>query len=246
MTSDFQDMSALMLRLLDSVAAKAEIPNGAIPTPLGFPVLDATRIDFQPGDVVLIATKSSETKASMMINSILQIGNNPKTPSLCFGEWVNLNDMATTFVSAVGRIDQAALRAGVMSDSDWPRLTEAVEQLRHLPWYFFNGGTITLPKLKSTASGFYRKIGRISQIVVDASCLRGRQEANLTNIGSLSIGELQLFLDLAKKLQCFITVICASTSALECKIGHSLADGRAAITIEPITATFLFRSECTK
>lgn len=244
--SHFQPMSALMHDLLNCVVAKAEIPNLTISAPLGFPFLDATNLDFQRGEVVLSTTKSSEEKTSVMINTILQIGKNPASPSLCFGGWANLNDMAISLVSAVGRIDQAALNTGVMTDSDWPHLTEAVEQLRHLPLFIFTGGAITLPKLISAADTFYREVGRIGQIVVDGSCFEGQQEKNSTNIVSLSIGEWRSFTEFAKKLKCSIVVICASMPELECKTGHEFIGKGTADTIESNTSTYPFRSERAK
>lgn len=243
MKSDFQDISALVLKLLDRIAAKAEIRNETIPTPLGFPLLDATRADSQPGDVVLIIAKSTEEKVCMMINTILQIGKNPNSPTLCFSDWTNLDDMTTSFVSAVGRIDLACLRTGGMTDSDWPRLTEAVERLRQLPLLIFNGKTITLPKLKSTVSAYYRNSGHVGQIIVDASCLNERQETDLKNTSSLTNSELQSFIEFAKKLQCAIKIVCASTIALEFKNHHQLLGESMVNVFEPITSIYLFRSK---
>ena len=42
------------------------------------------------------------------------------------------SQLAVRIVGSIGRINQGHLRTGKLSDDEWPRLTEAIEKLRHV------------------------------------------------------------------------------------------------------------------
>lgn len=240
MMSRIQCMNTLALELLESVAAKAEILHQAIPSALGFPSLDVTRLDFKPGDLVFIETKTADLKTSMIIKSVLQDEGHSKLPRLFFGNGETVNDLTALFVSAVGQIDQAALRTGILKNSDWPRLTEAIERLRHMPIHIFNGGIIPLQKVKSTADGLSRKVGHIGLIVVDACCISGWEDKKVLGSHLLNLDNLRFFRDLATLRKCAVVLVSGPTRNEKSKTNHRHTTDFCMETIDPTISIQVF------
>lgn len=75
--------------------------------------------------------------------------------------------LATRFLSSVGRIDQGKLRNGKLTDEDWDRLTHALGKLHDAPIHIDETGAINPTELRARARRLHRQCGKLGLIVID-------------------------------------------------------------------------------
>ena len=132
MKQGFQSMDTLVVSLLDRVTEMSENPNDVTGTPSGFYDLDKMTSGFQAGDLVILAARPSMGKTALAINIAEHVALNEGLPVAVFSMEMGASQLAVRIVGSIGRIDQTHLRTGALTDEEWPRLTEAIEQLRRV------------------------------------------------------------------------------------------------------------------
>ena len=166
-----QSIDTLLVAFVDSVQERANNPRPKAAVESNFVDLAPIRLDFQPGDVVVLTVNSMEEKVLLSIHMAVDAKEHSNLPTFLFSAASSTTELATILVGAVGRINLANLRSGNLEDQEWPRLTEAIEGMRHLPLHVYCGVELTMQKLLSLTASLSRKLGRLGRLIVDASCL---------------------------------------------------------------------------
>ncbi|WP_144325912.1 replicative DNA helicase [Tepidimonas aquatica] len=202
MKQGFQSMDKLVVELLDRVQEMADNPNDITGVPTGFIDLDRMTAGLQPGDLIIIAARPSMGKTAFAINIAEHVALHEGLPVAVFSMEMGAAQLAVRVVGSIGRINQSHLRTGKLAPDEWPRLTEAIEKLRHVSLYIDETPGLTPAELRANARRLARQCGKLGLIVVDYLQLMsggGNSDENrATELGEISRGLKML----AKELQC--------------------------------------------
>ena len=64
---------------------------------------------------------------------------------------MSAGQLATRIVGSIGRINQGHLKTGKLTDEEWPRLVESMEQLRGATLYINESSNQTPTNVRSSA-----------------------------------------------------------------------------------------------
>ncbi|MBP7452956.1 MAG: AAA family ATPase, partial [Ottowia sp.] len=167
MKQGFQGMDSLVVQLLDRVQEMADNPNDVTGVPTGFIDLDRMTAGLQAGDLVVLAARPSMGKTAFAINIAEHVALHEQLPVAVFSMEMGAAQLAVRIVGSIGRIDQGHLRTGRLTDEEWPRLTEAIEQLRGVSLHIDETPGLTPSELRANARRLARQCGKLGLIVVD-------------------------------------------------------------------------------
>ncbi|MDP3831849.1 MAG: replicative DNA helicase, partial [Ignavibacteriaceae bacterium] len=245
----FQSMDTLVVSLLDRVTEMSENPNDVTGVPTGFYDLDKMTSGFQAGDLVILAARPSMGKTALAINIAEHVALNEGLPVAVFSMEMGASQLAVRIVGSIGRIDQTHLRTGALTDEEWPRLTEAIEQLRRVSLHIDETPGLTVSELRANARRLARQCGgKLGLIVVDylqlMSVSSGMAEENrATAVGEISRGLKML----AKELQCPVIALSQLSRGVESRTDKRpmMSDLRESGAIEQDAdlIIFLYRDE---
>ena len=215
MKQGFQAMESLVVQLLDRVQEMADNPNDITGVPTGFYDLDRMTSGFQAGDLVVLAARPSMGKTALAINIAEHVALHEGLPVAVFSMEMGASQLAVRVVGSIGRIDQMHLRTGKLTDDEWPRLTEAIEKLRHVSLHIDETPGLTSSELRANARRLARQCGKLGLIVVDylqlMSGSASGDENRATELGEISRGLKML----AKELQCPVIALSQLNRSVE-------------------------------
>lgn len=124
----FFAMDGLVVSLLDRVQELAD--NGAEDVTgvrTGFIDMDKMTAGLQKGDLIILAARPSMGKTAFALNIGENVAVNEGLPVAVFSMEMGASQLALRMVGSIGRINQQNLRTGRLSDDEWGRLSETVE-----------------------------------------------------------------------------------------------------------------------
>ena len=216
MKQGFIKMDSLVVDLMDKVQELSENPNDVTGVPTGFYDLDRMTSGLQAGDLVILAARPSMGKTSLAINIAEHVALNEGMPVAVFSMEMGAAQLAVRIVGSIGRIDQGRLRTGQLKDDEWPRFSEAIDQLKDIPLHIDESSGLTPSELRANARRLARREGKLGLIVVDYLQLMsgssgGREENRATELGEISRGLKML----AKELQCPVIALSQLSRGVE-------------------------------
>ena len=211
----FQAMETLVVKLMDRVQEMADNPNDVTGVPSGFYDLDRLTAGFQAGDLIVLAARPSMGKTALAINIAEHVALNEGLPVAVFSMEMGAAQLAVRVVGSIGRIDQSHLRTGKLTDDEWPRLTEAIEKLRSIPFHIDESAGLSSGELRASSRRLARQCGKLGLIVVDYLQLMSGSsndgENRATELGEISRGLKML----AKELQCPVIALSQLNRSVE-------------------------------
>ncbi len=159
--------------LLGRVVERIEVlynrdnPSDITGVPTGFHDLDRLTSGLQPGDMIVVAGRPSMGKTAFALNIAEHIGVEVRLPVAIFSLEMSGPQIATRFLSSVGRLDQNKIRTGRLSDDDWDKMTNALGKLHEAPIHVDETGAINATDLRARARRLHRKCGKLGLIVID-------------------------------------------------------------------------------
>ncbi|TSE27329.1 Replicative DNA helicase [Tepidimonas sediminis] len=154
-----------------------------------------SRLYITDGDIVTHNT-------AFAINIAEHVALHEGLPVAVFSMEMGAAQLAVRVVGSIGRINQSHLRTGKLTPDEWPRLTEAIEKLRHVSLFIDETPGLTPAELRANARRLARQCGKLGLIVVDyLQLMNGSgsgEENRATELGEISRGLKML----AKELQC--------------------------------------------
>jgi replicative DNA helicase len=166
----------------------------------GFVDLDRMTSGLQPGDMIVVAGRPSMGKTAFALNIAEHVGVDLRLPVAIFSLEMSGPQLATRFLSSVGRIDQSKLRTGRLTDDEWDRMTVALGKLHEAPIHIDESGAINATDLRARARRLHRQFGKLGLIVIDYIQLMSSSRDNenrATEISEIS----RAIKALAKELQ---------------------------------------------
>ncbi|PKO83920.1 MAG: replicative DNA helicase [Betaproteobacteria bacterium HGW-Betaproteobacteria-11] len=168
--------------------------------PTGFTDIDRMTSGLQPGDMIVVAGRPSMGKTAFALNIAEHVGVELRQPVAIFSLEMSGPQLATRFLSSVGRLDQGKLRSGRLTDDEWDRMTVALGKLHEAPIHIDETGAINSTDLRARARRLHRQFGKLGLIIIDYLQLmssNGYGENRATEISEIS----RSIKALAKELQ---------------------------------------------
>jgi len=167
------------------------------------------RLYITDGDVVTHNT-------ALAINIAEHVALNEGLPVAVFSMEMGASQLAVRIVGSIGRIDQMHLRTGKLTDSEWPRLTEAIEKLRNISLHIDETPGLTTSELRANARRLARQCGKLGLIVVDYLQLMSTSASMNDENRATAVGEISRGLKmLAKELQCPVIALSQLSRGVE-------------------------------
>ena len=101
------------------------------------------------------------------LNIAEHVGVEVGLPVAIFSLEMSGPQLATRFLSSVGRMSQNTIRTGRLTDEDWDKMTNALGKLHEAPIHIDETGAINATDLRARARRLHRKCGKLGLIVID-------------------------------------------------------------------------------
>ncbi|AUN94066.1 replicative DNA helicase [Pseudazoarcus pumilus] len=165
----FESIQPLLRKVADRVQElyDRDNPNDVTGVPTGLIDLDEKTSGLQPSDMIIVAGRPAMGKTSFALNIAEHVAVDCGLPVGIFSMEMPGTQLATRFISSIGRIDQTKLRTGRLSDEDWQRLTAAMGRLYEAPIFIDETPGLNPIDLRARARRLARKCGKLGLIVVD-------------------------------------------------------------------------------
>ena len=142
-------------------------PSDVTGVPTGFVDLDAKTSGLQPSDMIILAGRPAMGKTSLALNMAEHVAVDCHLPVAIFSMEMPGTQLASRFISSIGRIDQHKLRTGRLGDEDWQRLTTAMGKLYDAPLFIDETPGLNPIDLRARARRLSRQCGKLGLIIID-------------------------------------------------------------------------------
>lgn len=167
--SGFQSIQPILKQVVDRVQELYDRDNPSEVTgiPSGFADLDDKTSGLQPSDMLIVAGRPAMGKTTFALNVAEHVAVEQRLPVAIFSMEMPGTQLATRFISSVGRIDMQKIRSGRLTDDDWQRLTVAMGKLYDAPLFIDETPGLNPIDLRARARRLARQCGRLGLIVID-------------------------------------------------------------------------------
>jgi replicative DNA helicase len=182
----------------------------------GFKDLDTMTSGLQRSDLVIVAGRPSMGKTSFAMNLVENsILNDPEPkPVLVFSLEMPSDSLVIRMLSSIGKVDQTKMRNGKLTDSDWPKLTAAVQKLKDKPLYIDDTVGLSPMEMRSRARRIVKEHGQLGMIMVDYLQLMQIRGTSDNRTGEISEISRSLKL-MAREFECPVIALSQLNRGLE-------------------------------
>src|SRR5690606_32346087 len=125
--------------------------------PTGFADLDRMTSGLQPGDMVVIAARPSMGKTSLAMNIAEHVVINEKLPVGVFSLEMTAQSLVLRMICSYSRVNFRDIRAGFLSDRDFPKLTDAASKLTKAPLIIDDTAGLSILQLRAKARRMHQQ-----------------------------------------------------------------------------------------
>ena len=167
--SGFVSIQPILKQVVDRVQElyDRDNPQEVTGVPTGLVDLDAKTSGLQPSDMIIVAGRPAMGKTTFALNLAEHIAIEQRLPVAIFSMEMPGTQLATRFISSVGRIDMQKIRSGRLTDDDWQRLTMAMGKLYDAPLFIDETPGLNPIDLRARARRLARQCGKLGLIVID-------------------------------------------------------------------------------
>jgi len=134
--------------------------------PTGFTELDELLAGLQPADFIVVAGRPAMGKSSFAMSLAEHAAIDHKTPVAVFSLEMSKEHLVQRMLCSHARINAHNVRTGMLSASDWPKLTQAAGKLSESPIFIDDTPGITILELRAKARRLKARHG-IGLLVLD-------------------------------------------------------------------------------
>ncbi|MFJ8687400.1 replicative DNA helicase [Micromonospora wenchangensis] len=188
----------LMQQVCDAVEEAGQLPDGAVPgVPTGFADLDRLIKGFRPGQLVVVAARTSMGKSVAAAGFAQTAACFHRMPALVFNLEMPAVELGTRFMAAGSRVPLHTLTSGTASDDDWTRMARYMGDTGDAPLYVDSTANVTLADIRARSRKLHRQVG-LRLIVVDYLQLveAARAESRQIAVAAISRGLKLLAMEL--------------------------------------------------
>lgn len=119
--------------------------------PTGFTKFDVMTAGLQPSDLIVVAGRPSMGKSSLALGMVEHAAVNDGLPVAVFSLEMSKEQLVQRLLCSHARVDIHKVRTGFLSQSDWPRLTNAAGKLSEAPIFIDDTAGISVLELRAKA-----------------------------------------------------------------------------------------------
>lgn len=134
--------------------------------PSGYADLDRMTSGFQKSDLIIVAARPSVGKTAFALNIAQNVAVRAGIPVAIFSLEMSKEQLVQRMLSAEAFIDGHKLRAGMLDEEDWPKLSMGVSTLGNAPIYIDDTPGITVPEMRSKLRRLKAQVG-LGFVVID-------------------------------------------------------------------------------
>ena len=181
----------------------------------GFADLDRMTDGLHGSEMIVIAARPSMGKTSIAMNVVEHVVLEQKLPVAVFSLEMSAEALVLRMLCSIARVNSRSIREGFMSETDFPKLTNAAGRLANAPLFVDDSAALSILQLRARARRMYQQHG-IKLFVVDylqllRSTARRAQENRQQEISDISSGIKAL----AKELKVPVLVLSQLNRELE-------------------------------
>ncbi|MFN7169942.1 MAG: replicative DNA helicase, partial [Candidatus Omnitrophota bacterium] len=200
--------------------------------PTGFTEFDVLTAGLQPSDFIVVAGRPSMGKSAFVASIAEHVGIVEKKPVAIFSLEMSKEQLVQRMLCSHARVDAHRVRTGLLSQSDWPRLTNAAGKLSEAPIFIDDTPAISVLELRAKARRL-KSTQDIQLLILDYLQLM-KGPANVEN-RQQEIAEISRSLKaLARELNIPLVAVSQLSRAVEARADHrpQLSDLRESGAIE--------------
>ena len=181
----------------------------------GFPDLDRMTDGLHGSEMIVVAARPSMGKTSLAMNVAEHVVLEDKLPVAVFSLEMSAEALVLRMLCSIARVNLRSIREGFMSESDFPKLQNAMGRLSNAPLFIDDTAALSILQLRARARRLHQMHG-IKLFVVDYlqllhSTARRSQENRQQEISDISSGIKAL----AKELKVPVLVLSQLNRELE-------------------------------
>ena len=243
--SGYKGIKELLVGAVDRIDTLYQNPQAFTGIPTGWNDFDEKTSGLQNSDLIIIAGRPSMGKTSFAMNIVETAAIKSKKSVAVFSMEMPGEQLVMRMMSSLGRIDQHKIRTGRLEDTDWPRMTSAVNLLSEAKIFIDDTPGLNPIEIRSRARRIKREYD-LDLIVIDY--LQLMQTAGSTENRATEISEISRSLKgLAKELNIPVIALSQLNRSLEQRPNKRpiMSDLResGAIEQDADVITFIYRDE---
>ena len=133
----------------------------------GFYKLDSLTQGFQKSDLIILAGRPGMGKTAFSLNITLTAIRESKLPILFFSLEMSKEQIIYRLLSMETNINQIRLKNGKLSQSDWIKLTKAINILSKLPLFIDDSVNLSINDIRSKIKTILFEQKKIGLIIID-------------------------------------------------------------------------------
>lgn len=133
----------------------------------GFIDLDKLTAGLHGGDLIIVAGRPAMGKTAFTLNIAENVAISTRRPVAIFSMEMGGVQLVMRMLGSVGKIDQSALRKGLIGDEEWGRLESAVGQLVEAPIFVDESGALTALEVRSRVRRLAREQKGLGLVIID-------------------------------------------------------------------------------
>lgn len=188
----FLEMPALLrdtVKRIDFLYQRSN-PEEVTGVSTGFLDLDRMTSGLQAGDLIIVAGRPSMGKTAFAINIAENVAIHSHLPVAVFSMEMGGTQLVLRLLSSVARVDQNALKNGILDDKHWAKLNAAVHTLSDAPIFIDETPGLTALEIRARSRRLARRFdGQLGLIVIDYLQLMsgsGRSDNRAAELGEIS------------------------------------------------------------
>lgn len=186
----FFSMKDIVMGNIQTIELLSQKKQSVIGVPTGFTELDRLTSGLQPSDLIIVAGRPSMGKTAFCLNIaqyVATIKENP-IPVGVFSMEMSKEQLVTRLLSSESEIDHSKLRAGMLSQGDWRRLSEAASKLIEATMFIDDSPSMSVLEVRARARRLKKEHGLGLLIVDYLQLMKGRTfiESRVQEISEIS------------------------------------------------------------
>jgi replicative DNA helicase len=241
----FKPLKDILPGAIDRLDVLSHSDDEITGVPTGFNAMDDMTAGLQRGELIVIAGRPSMGKTTLAVNIAENAAIGHRVPTAIFSMEMSSEQLTFRMIGSIGRVNQAGLRRGKLSDEDWSRIDSAVSMMSSAPIFIDDSPGLSPTEVRARARRLKREHG-LGLIVVDY--LQLMQVAGTVENRATEISEISRSLKaLAKELDLPVIALSQLNRSVEQRVDKKpvMSDLResGAIEQDADVIVFIYREE---
>ncbi|MEW6583116.1 MAG: replicative DNA helicase [Actinomycetota bacterium] len=148
---DFTSAHELVIASIDRLAAASERDSPLLGLPTGFNEIDRLTGGFRASNLVVVAARPSMGKTALALCIAQHAALTEQRTVAIFSLEMSGEELIQRLLCSTAMVDATRLRSGRVSKEDWPRLTQAADQLSRAKLYVDDTEGMTVAEMRTKA-----------------------------------------------------------------------------------------------